>query len=80
MNFFTDAKQEEFHPATPGLRAKDQETDGIKGDALYGVLALASGLGAEQDGEERESWPSAHTPNGLRDRSGSYSRVVCRRT
>ena len=80
MNFFTDAKQEKFQPTTPGLRTKDQESDGMKGEALYGVLGLASGLGAEQDGEEGKSRPSAHTPNGLRDRSGSCSRVVWRRT
>ena len=50
-NFFTDAQQGLFHPTTPELRIKDQETDGIKGEVLYGVLALASGFGSTQ-GEE----------------------------
>ena len=52
MNFFTDAKQGKFHPTTPELRIKDQETDGIKGEVLYGVLALASGFGSSPNGEE----------------------------
>ena len=51
QNFFTDAQQGLFHPTTPELRIKDQETDGIKGEVLYGVLALASGFGSTQ-GEE----------------------------
>ena len=50
-NFFTDAKEGLFHPTTPELRIKDQDTDGIKGEVLYGVLALASGFGSTQ-GEE----------------------------
>ena len=52
-NFFTDAKEGLFHPTTPELRIKDQDTDGIKGEVLYGVLALASGFGSTQ-GEEGE--------------------------
>ena len=63
MNFFTDAKQGKLHPTTPELRIKDQDTDGIKGDALYGLLGLTSGLGAEQDGEEG-TVPGSDEPGG----------------
>ena len=52
MNFFTDAKAGKFHPITPELKIKDQDTDGIKGEVLYGVLALASGFGYSLEGEE----------------------------
>ena len=51
-NFFTDARQGLFHPTTPELRIRDQDTDGISGEVLYGVLALASGFGTTQAGEE----------------------------
>ena len=52
MNFFTDAKAGKFHPTTPELRIKDQDTDGIKGEVLYGVLALASGFESAPRGED----------------------------
>ena len=50
--FFTDAKAGKFHPTTPELRIKDQETDGIKGEVLYGVLGLAGGFESNEEAAE----------------------------
>ena len=51
MGFFTDAGKGVFHPTSPELRIKDQDADGITGEVLYGVLALASGFGSSEGGE-----------------------------
>jgi predicted TIM-barrel fold metal-dependent hydrolase len=40
VGFFSDGQRGLFHPTTPELRIKDQETDGIEGEVIYGVLGL----------------------------------------
>lgn len=43
QGFFSDGQKGLFHPTTPELRIKDQETDGISGEVLYGILGVAGG-------------------------------------
>ena len=43
-NFFSDGEKGLFHPTTAELRLKDQNTDGISGEVIYGILAIASGF------------------------------------
>ena len=40
--FFSDGQKGLYHPADPDLRIKDQDTDGISGEVLYGLLDLAA--------------------------------------
>ena len=43
-NFFSDGEKGLFHPTTAELRLKDQNTDGISGEVIYGILGIASGF------------------------------------
>ena len=42
--FFSDGAKGLFHPTTPELRLQDQDIDGIQGEVIYGILAVASGF------------------------------------
>ena len=46
QGFFSDAAKGLFHPTDPAQRLKDQDIDGISGEVIYGILAVASGFAA----------------------------------
>ncbi|MEE9248383.1 MAG: amidohydrolase family protein, partial [Dehalococcoidia bacterium] len=50
-SFFSDGQKGMLHPTTPELRIKDQDTDGVSGEVIYGVLGLAGGLGPDEPDE-----------------------------
>ena len=53
-NFFTDGEKGLFHPSTPELRLKDQDTDGVSGEVIYGILGIAGGGGFTLSAEEKD--------------------------
>ena len=52
MGFFSDGEKGLFHPTTPELRLKDQDTDGVSGEVIYGILGIAGGIGTFEALEE----------------------------
>ena len=46
---FSDGEKGLFHPSTPELRLKDQDTDGVSGEVIYGILGIA-GFGESAPG------------------------------
>ena len=50
-SFYSDGLKGLMHPTTPELRIKDQDTDGVSGEVIYGVLGLAGGLGFDDPDE-----------------------------
>ena len=63
MKFFSDGEKGLFHPTDPELRIKDQEADGVKGEVLYGVLALAGGL-TSSESEDEVTFVGGDEPSG----------------
>ena len=50
MGFFSDAERGLYRPGEPALRVKDQETDGVQGEVIYGVLGVTTGFSDAQGG------------------------------
>lgn len=44
FGFFSDGQKGIFRPTNPALRLKDQETDGVSGEVIYGILGLEGWL------------------------------------
>lgn len=53
-HFFSDGEKGQLHPTTPELRIRDQDVDGISGEVIYGILALAGGFGGFGGVEEEQ--------------------------
>ena len=49
MGFFSDGQRGIFRATTPELRMRDQETDGVEGEVIYGILGVAEGFGSARD-------------------------------
>ena len=58
LGFFSDVQRGLLHPTDSELRMVDQETDGLQGEVMYGILGVASGF---SDGEEGISDPEIAT-------------------
>ena len=48
LKFFSDANNRVLRPGTPDLRIKDQDSDGVSGEVIYGVLGLAGFAGQNE--------------------------------
>ena len=49
LGFFSDGQKGIFRATTPELRMRDQETDGVEGEVIYGILGVAQGFGGQPD-------------------------------